>query len=81
MKVMGLYDWSGNNPIIPELWLLPYFLPIHPGTCFLVSQYNYLRTFVLGNVPHTEGFEDKLEKWKRWRPRRPASREYLFSNH
>ncbi|KAL6839604.1 hypothetical protein ACP4OV_030543 [Aristida adscensionis] len=30
MKVIGLYDWSGNNSIIPELWLVPYFLPFHP---------------------------------------------------
>ena len=36
MKMIGLYDWSGNNPIIPELWLVPHFLPRHPGT-YLVS--------------------------------------------
>ncbi|KAF3782545.1 Cycloartenol synthase [Nymphaea thermarum] len=29
--VLGLYDWSGNNPLPPEIWLLPTFLPIHPG--------------------------------------------------
>ncbi|TVU08995.1 hypothetical protein EJB05_42429, partial [Eragrostis curvula] len=31
LSVMGVYDWSGNNPIIPELWLIPYYLPIHPA--------------------------------------------------
>jgi hypothetical protein len=31
VKVIGLYDWSGNNSILPELWIVPYFLPIHPG--------------------------------------------------
>ncbi|PUZ45336.1 hypothetical protein GQ55_8G214400 [Panicum hallii var. hallii] len=31
LSVIGLYDWNGNNSIIPELWLVPYFLPIHPG--------------------------------------------------
>jgi hypothetical protein len=40
LKVIGLYDWTGNNSIIPELWLVPYSLPIHPGT-FLVSWNNY----------------------------------------
>jgi hypothetical protein len=32
LKVIGLYDWSGNNSILPELWIVPHFLPIHPGT-------------------------------------------------
>ncbi|KAL6603533.1 hypothetical protein ACP70R_043894 [Stipagrostis hirtigluma subsp. patula] len=36
LSILGVYDWSGNNPVIPELWLVPYFLPIHPGRfwCF-----------------------------------------------
>lgn len=32
LAVMGVYDWEGLHPIPPELWLLPYMLPIHPGT-------------------------------------------------
>ncbi|XP_025823340.1 achilleol B synthase-like isoform X3 [Panicum hallii] len=36
LSVIGAYDWSGNHAIIPELWMLPHFLPIHPGRfwCF-----------------------------------------------
>ncbi|CAL4983941.1 unnamed protein product [Urochloa decumbens] len=36
LSVIGLYDWSGNNALIPELWIIPYSLPIHPGRfwCF-----------------------------------------------
>ncbi|GMN53548.1 hypothetical protein TIFTF001_022685 [Ficus carica] len=30
LSVLGVYEWSGNNPLPPELWLLPYFLPVHP---------------------------------------------------
>ncbi|KAK3032112.1 hypothetical protein RJ639_037416 [Escallonia herrerae] len=30
-QVLGVYDWSGNNPLPPEIWILPYSLPIHPG--------------------------------------------------
>ncbi|OQU80185.1 hypothetical protein SORBI_3007G090472 [Sorghum bicolor] len=41
-SVMGLYDWSGNNPVIPELWLLPYFLPIHPGRFWILCRMVYL---------------------------------------
>ncbi|KQJ93264.1 hypothetical protein BRADI_3g03497v3 [Brachypodium distachyon] len=31
LSVLGVFDWSGNNPLLPELWLLPYSLPFHPG--------------------------------------------------
>nr|XP_051192225.1 cycloartenol synthase-like isoform X2 [Lolium perenne] len=31
LSVLGVFDWSGNNPLLPELWLLPYCLPFHPG--------------------------------------------------
>ncbi|KAL0742764.1 hypothetical protein Bca4012_084277 [Brassica carinata] len=31
LSVLGAYEWSGNNPLPPEIWLLPYFLPVHPG--------------------------------------------------
>ncbi|KAL6900886.1 hypothetical protein ACP4OV_005562 [Aristida adscensionis] len=30
LSVIGVYEWPGNNPVIPELWLVPRFLPIHP---------------------------------------------------
>jgi hypothetical protein len=42
VKVIGLYDWSGNNSILPELWIVPHFLPIHPGiVLFLATQNAY----------------------------------------
>lgn len=31
-KVLGVFEWDGNNPLPPEIWLLPYILPIHPGS-------------------------------------------------
>ncbi|KAJ0030221.1 hypothetical protein Pint_13911 [Pistacia integerrima] len=30
LSILGVYEWSGNNPLLPETWLLPQFLPIHP---------------------------------------------------
>ncbi|URE15739.1 Prenyltransferase and squalene oxidase repeat [Musa troglodytarum] len=27
LSVLGVFDWSGNNPLPPEMWLLPYFIP------------------------------------------------------
>ncbi|XP_078166360.1 cycloartenol synthase-like isoform X2 [Carex rostrata] len=34
LSVLGAYEWSGMNPMPPELFLLPSFLPIHPGKFF-----------------------------------------------
>ncbi|CAI9099026.1 OLC1v1035780C1 [Oldenlandia corymbosa var. corymbosa] len=42
LSVLGVYDWSGNNPLPPELWLLPYFLPIHPGRLWCHTRMVYL---------------------------------------
>ncbi|XP_027069812.1 cycloartenol synthase 2-like [Coffea arabica] len=59
LSVLGAYDWSGNNPLPPELWLLPYFLPIHPGRMwchcrmvYLPMSYLYGRRYV-GRVDGT----------------------------
>ncbi|XP_062115432.1 cycloartenol synthase-like [Humulus lupulus] len=54
LSVLGVYEWSGNNPIPPELWLLPYTLnPMHPGRMwchcrmvYLPMSYLYRRKFV-----------------------------------
>ncbi|VAI40332.1 unnamed protein product [Triticum turgidum subsp. durum] len=36
LLVLGAYDWSGTNPVPPELWLLPYHLPFHPGSAYFL---------------------------------------------
>ncbi|RDX83501.1 Cycloartenol synthase, partial [Mucuna pruriens] len=53
LAVLGVYEWSGVNPIPPETWLLPYFLPFHPGRLwcharqvYLPMSYLYGRRFV-----------------------------------
>ncbi|KIM82936.1 hypothetical protein PILCRDRAFT_819733 [Piloderma croceum F 1598] len=30
LSLLNVYEWEGNNPIPPELWLLPEWLPFHP---------------------------------------------------
>lgn len=30
LSVLGVYEWNGFNSIMPELWLLPEWLPFHP---------------------------------------------------
>ncbi|XP_019069346.2 cycloartenol synthase [Solanum lycopersicum] len=53
LSVLGVYEWSGNNPLPPELWLLPYFVPVHPGRMwchcrmvYLAMSYLYGRRYV-----------------------------------
>lgn len=42
LSVLGVFDWAGNNPLPPEIWLLPYFLPIHPGRMWCHCRMVYL---------------------------------------
>ncbi|KAF0897589.1 hypothetical protein E2562_039537, partial [Oryza meyeriana var. granulata] len=67
LSVIGVYDWSGNNPIIPELWMLPHFLPIHPGRfwCFcrmvyMPMSYIYAKRFVGPITPTILAMRDEL---------------------
>ncbi|KAK7857823.1 cycloartenol synthase [Quercus suber] len=40
--VLGVYEWSGNNPLPPEIWLFPYLLPCHPGRMWCHCRMVYL---------------------------------------
>ncbi|KAK8977583.1 hypothetical protein V6N11_013368 [Hibiscus sabdariffa] len=31
LSLLGVYEWSGCNPMPPEFWLFPSYFPIHPG--------------------------------------------------
>lgn len=42
LATLNLYDWSGLNPIPPELWLLPYSFPAHPARFWCHSRMVYL---------------------------------------
>nr|BBI55115.1 cycloartenol synthase [Bauhinia forficata] len=42
LSVLGVYEWSGNNPLPPEIWLLPYILPFHPGRMWCHCRMVYL---------------------------------------
>ncbi|PON81356.1 Squalene cyclase, N-terminal [Trema orientale] len=42
LSVLGVFEWSGNNPLPPEIWLLPYLLPVHPGSLYLpITHFNF----------------------------------------
>ncbi|CBI18392.3 hypothetical protein VitviT2T_014452 [Vitis vinifera] len=42
LSLFGLFDWSGSNPMPPEFWLLPSFLPMHPARMFCYSRMVYM---------------------------------------
>ncbi|THG23160.1 hypothetical protein TEA_008068 [Camellia sinensis var. sinensis] len=42
LSVLGVFEWSGNNPLPPEIWLLPYVLPVHPGRMWCHCRMVYL---------------------------------------
>ncbi|KAF7087536.1 hypothetical protein CFC21_090718 [Triticum aestivum] len=67
LSVIGMYDWSGNNPVIPELWSVPHLLPIHPGKfwCFcrmvyMPMAYIYGKKFVGPITPTILALRDEL---------------------
>ena len=40
--LLGLYDWRGLPPVLPELWLLPRSAPFHPGKLWCHCRQVYL---------------------------------------
>ncbi|XP_042494329.1 cycloartenol synthase isoform X1 [Macadamia integrifolia] len=42
LSVLGVFEWSGNNPLPPEIWLLPYLIPFHPGRMWCHCRMVYL---------------------------------------
>ncbi len=43
LAMLGMYPWSGVQPILPEMWLLPEATPVHPRRL-----YNHMRLIYLG---------------------------------
>jgi cycloartenol synthase len=42
MAVLGAFDWEGVNPIPPELWVLPAWMPFHPSKMWCHCRMPYL---------------------------------------
>lgn len=42
LALVDLYDYEGLDPITPELWLLPYAVPFHPGRMWCHARQVYL---------------------------------------
>lgn len=42
LAALGVYEWSGLNPLTPELWALPYWFPLFPGRMWCHCRMVYL---------------------------------------
>jgi len=42
LAMFNLYDWRAVSPVLPELWLLPKFLPFHPSRMYCHTRLIYL---------------------------------------
>ncbi|KAL9459827.1 hypothetical protein AB3S75_003102 [Citrus x aurantiifolia] len=42
LSILGVYDWSGCNPMPPEFWKFPSFLPISPGKLLCYCRLTYM---------------------------------------
>ncbi|KAL6521289.1 CRISPR-associated protein 1 [Orobanche gracilis] len=93
LSVLGAFEWSGNNPLPPEIWLLPYILPFHPGRMwchcrmvYLPMSYLYGRRFVGPITPTVLSLRKELYTasyheidWNR--ARNECSKEDLYYPH
>ncbi|CAE6489359.1 unnamed protein product [Rhizoctonia solani] len=42
LSILNVYEWEGLNPIPPELWLLPEWLPVHPHRWWIHTRNVYI---------------------------------------
>nr|ABX75048.2 cycloartenol synthase 2 [Polygala tenuifolia] len=67
LSVLGVYEWSGNNPMPPETWMCSYLLPFHPGRMwchcrmvYLPMSYLYGKRFVGPITPTVRSLRKEL---------------------
>ncbi|KAK9757074.1 hypothetical protein RND81_01G137800 [Saponaria officinalis] len=42
LSILGLFDWSGTNPMPPEFWMLPSFMPMLPAKMWCYTRMVYM---------------------------------------
>jgi len=47
LALVGLFDWRGVPPIVPELWALPESWPVHPSKFYCHTRHIYVGMSVL----------------------------------
>jgi squalene/oxidosqualene cyclase-like protein len=59
LALLGLYEYEGLHPVLPELWLLPSALPLHPSRLWCHCRQVYLPMAWLYGM-RARGPEDEL---------------------
>ncbi|GFS43140.1 camelliol C synthase 1 [Actinidia rufa] len=53
LSVLGVYEWDGCNPLPPEFWLFPSFLPYHPAKMWCYCRTTYMpMSYLYGRKYH-----------------------------
>ncbi|KAJ3324388.1 Lanosterol synthase (Oxidosqualene--lanosterol cyclase) [Boothiomyces sp. JEL0866] len=60
LSVIGLYEWEGQNPIPPELWILPYLAPVHAGRMWCHTRMVYLPMSYLYSIRYVAPSDDLI---------------------
>ncbi len=67
LAMLNLYDWRGINPVLPEAWLLPKWIPAHPGNFYCHTRLIYMpmgfiygRKFQISVTPLIETLRSEL---------------------
>ena len=47
LALLNLYDWRGVNAILPELWSLPRWIPLHPANWYCHTRLIYMAMAVV----------------------------------
>ena len=52
LALLNLYDWQGVNAIIPELWRVPRWVPLHPSNWYCHTRLIYMAMAVIYSKRH-----------------------------
>jgi len=84
LALLGLYDWRGVNPVLPELWLLPRWIPLHPSNWYCHTRLIYMamaaiyaRRFIAPDTPLIASLREELYPQGFSSVNFPASRNLL----
>lgn len=91
LAILNLYDWKGLNAVLPELWVLPRWLPLHPSNWYCHTRSIYMAMAVVYSnrfqVPETpvvtelrkELYDDGFDRIKFGSTRNRLRKEDIFS--
>ncbi|KAE8709034.1 Lupeol synthase [Hibiscus syriacus] len=59
LSILGVYEWSGCNPMPPEFWLFPSYFPVHPEPLLNRWPFNKMREKALKVTMDQIHYEDE----------------------